>query len=1166
MNPIVKAISKIDILGTDASLFFSNNSKQAKSFYGGLLSTGIIILSILGGFLFWIQFLNKNNFTVFSNSKIEESINYSDFSLNPFMIRLSRNKFVSLPDSYYDIKMQMITYNEKINSVEQSFDIDMIKCTENALNGNKDGDNINNRLVEVTNQDSNSLFSSVSNINSYYCPVWTKNSSLYGITGSKNYSYFNILINICHNRDTCEDYQAIIDKTQEFYLDFITVSYEINSFSNLPYNKFLYKTNIPSSSTIFKRIWLKYQQIKYQSDGGFILESIEETKFFKVEDYKTEIDLRKTNNKDLIWFTMQNYEYTTTYTRSYMKAQTLLADIGGIIRGLTLIGIFLNYSATNNLFNLSLINTIFDNENSFTKINAKTDKEEKNKLNMINPFNNSNINNNGSSNRNTNNLNINQNNLNKINNISNSIDLSKNNYFEMNTLKNINSSNIHNILTTNFVSIKDLANIEVADNNNSNRKNNKSYSSNRSSDKSSGRSNRKNKFVYYNNNTQLNAKIKAMKLKSKNRYNRHGHRSSKTFLSDNSSSITYEENKVYKNFKEAKENIQKREKKFISDNKIINDFMNEFNKERINEYKKDMKKYRKNRRSSNEERECKNDTNSISKEIKRENKSSSIEKKTNQSISNNYITKRSNKELNNNDLSKIKHKSSRSIKELTKKKIQRGDRNKNKSSNKQIILNEKRLILQNKLDKIPIKTSSGESIKKEINKNEERLILQNQLDKIPIKNSSGETIKKESSKFLRNKQINDNLDTINNYNSTLENNNSNKNLKKIISLNDTINNNSITNNHNDFNAHNNINDSCDNKFKSSQLNNISHIKSISYNDNSNNNILLTSPKNYLQSLNTNSDVRNNNNNNLFNFKSQTQTNKNSNLEKTAKPSGDYNEAEINIFKQGKSQKKVINANNYTKNNKNIINNQDNCTNTNNLFRYNNYLEENPTNKTINLNSSSTNNKVIFNSQKKRKSNLRKNNDKAANKLNKPSNSVTFEAKLFNFNQNMTLNSIHNVHPFNLSTYYFKRKEFSLSKSSILFDPFQCCLDKHRKQEYLRRLKQAEQCLNINNLITVIQELNLIKRVFLQEDQLLLLENLNKLEPDMDIMSKAYNTILSKEYKLTENDSEKEKSLFSFNNQRKNENDYIEKNVANYNNFKLLEEKNLDNKLLALVDF
>lgn len=143
-------------------------------------------------------------------------------------------------------------------------------------------------------------------------------------------------------------------------------------------------------------------------------------------------------------------------------------------------------------------------------------------------------------------------------------------------------------------------------------------------------------------------------------------------------------------------------------------------------------------------------------------------------------------------------------------------------------------------------------------------------------------------------------------------------------------------------------------------------------------------------------------------------------------------------------------------------------------------------------------------------------------------------------------------------------EYDISKQKIklsclrMLDPFQLFLNKKEKSLLYKRLLTAESLLNMSNLISRLQEIDLIKNILFEEDQLVLVENLNKLEPNIEEMSFAYNKLINKENNLSKNKRTNcNQSNNSNNNKNNDDSDFHDK-------FKSFYEKKINDKVINKI--
>jgi hypothetical protein len=187
---------------------------------------------------------------------------------------------------------------------------------------------------------------------------------LYG--GTKPYSFYNFAIRPCIadlDGNICESNSIIKSFLNQVFLDVRTVDFSVSHFDSDPAHPFVKGDRFSVSQTIFRRIWMSFNHIEYNSDVGFVFSETQKTFFHAFDSFSSEVDLRdqKTNVTPytFLWLTLVNSPRKVVYFRNYMKAQNLLANIGGIAKSILLIGSFLNNIISRKLYFEDLINSLF---------------------------------------------------------------------------------------------------------------------------------------------------------------------------------------------------------------------------------------------------------------------------------------------------------------------------------------------------------------------------------------------------------------------------------------------------------------------------------------------------------------------------------------------------------------------------------------------------------------------------------------------------------------------------------------------------------------------------------------------------------------------------------------------------------------------------------------
>lgn len=353
-----RMLSDLDFYSSDAKLRIQNGRLNFKTWFGGLLSFFTLLLIISSISFFLNRFFSRKEEIVVSNDVFTNEVQIENFSNYPFMIRISDSngivrtnpsriwKFVL---SYWWTERNLTDPSQ--NQVQKLEFIDMVKCDI------KEKNHFNPEFVE--------LFQNQTDIDTFMCPDYKKNYSLFGIYGDTNpFSYLHFYLRPCIksiDNIECESDATIKNYLSAAYLDFRTINYAMNSHSKKPYNNIVHSERLLFSNTIFRRIWMYYKTIYYNTDFGIVFESIQKDKFFQIDSFKNDIDVRVVSGSGNVPFsflrmTLSNLNVSSIYNRSYIKAMDFLANIGGIIKGLTTIGFILNYIISEKLFNLHLIN------------------------------------------------------------------------------------------------------------------------------------------------------------------------------------------------------------------------------------------------------------------------------------------------------------------------------------------------------------------------------------------------------------------------------------------------------------------------------------------------------------------------------------------------------------------------------------------------------------------------------------------------------------------------------------------------------------------------------------------------------------------------------------------------------------------------------------------
>ena len=214
-----------------------------------------------------------------------------------------------------------------------------------------------------------------------YClPANSFNTTIFGKIGDFNtgFGFFQFFIHKCINgvggRTNCYETEAINKILTAVQLAFDHLDYDANhNIAEDPRVLNIKTESFQVSSTVYKKINKYISPISYSTDYGYIFESLETIKFFQDEWHEVEQDLRKEGFLPGAFSSLTlicSYK-SQKYRRLYPKIQNLLANIGGVIEGITVSMHILNYMFSRKLLHFVLFQLLFDNLEGPEKKNVK---------------------------------------------------------------------------------------------------------------------------------------------------------------------------------------------------------------------------------------------------------------------------------------------------------------------------------------------------------------------------------------------------------------------------------------------------------------------------------------------------------------------------------------------------------------------------------------------------------------------------------------------------------------------------------------------------------------------------------------------------------------------------------------------------------------------------
>jgi len=355
-----KLILLTDFLGT-APNFKINSQSRYQTLFGGIISILTYMLILVAGGYFTDQLFNNKTKTITYN--IVPSLNViQNISNFPYMIMLQNNFFYPFDDQsrYYYIHSEIWETKqtkEGGNSV--------VKTTRNVVK--HEYCDLNKHFGEYKE-----YFKNVPYLEKHLCPVpGANNLTLYGVYGSNSdYSYFTHYISRCLNNTVfngnvtnCHEDAVIRKALENSFVSFKFLDMVLDHNDPINPGKFNLRSEaLPVSSTIFKREWFVYRPVEYITDLGLVFEDYKNQSYFKVNPVRETVDLRTQGSipgSFAMVTSIMDSQYDS-FSRSFMKAQQVLANLGGVIKGLAIIANIFTFIFVNEIYYFDLVKVLFD--------------------------------------------------------------------------------------------------------------------------------------------------------------------------------------------------------------------------------------------------------------------------------------------------------------------------------------------------------------------------------------------------------------------------------------------------------------------------------------------------------------------------------------------------------------------------------------------------------------------------------------------------------------------------------------------------------------------------------------------------------------------------------------------------------------------------------------
>ena len=373
MDSLVNIIKSLDFFSLKTHLTINEKGEtRYKNIFGGFLSLLYIILSLSFIVYFLLRLLSQKDISVIYSIESDSFVNISYSNQLPFMVRLSdyyRNALKT--DNLYNISLK-VWYNF-LNKTLDDYTIDVFddiileKC------------DINKHFGQYKKN-----FQHIKNIDSYYCPRDRLfNQTLFGVYGdNSNFSFYYFYFTKCMKSidENCYDNEKVNSMLSHSYLDMVYLDYSVDNLDKKEHKKLNVKSErFLVSSSIYKRIWLYFGEIKYITDNGLILTKKKEENFHQLHSIRFDTDIRDIENSEepgtFLTLFIGNSGEVSVYNRKNLKVQDYLANICGIVKAMSfLFGLF-NYHFAKNSYYIKIIKDFLIENNLESNKNRNTNIE-----------------------------------------------------------------------------------------------------------------------------------------------------------------------------------------------------------------------------------------------------------------------------------------------------------------------------------------------------------------------------------------------------------------------------------------------------------------------------------------------------------------------------------------------------------------------------------------------------------------------------------------------------------------------------------------------------------------------------------------------------------------------------------------------------------------------
>ena len=348
-------LASIDAFGHKVSINLNKN-KEIKTAIGGILTIICITLTLVSTWLIGNDIIYRKNPFSFQDSIVN-----------------SQYANISMSKDNFPIGFQILSHSLGINDPTY-FNIQITKTFRNS--------NDKNNLIitplayrECTLQDFPKGYSTeyISKEGSSILCIDNQDFNLWGYFSEVTAQWLSINVYLCdyeNNPNYCHSYSEIMDYISNKQILFSFFFLDVNIVNQNFLDPIQYFFSIPFHYLTYdqKNVNFYIEQDTIETDNGFFFTNLIYDYFFRAVESIAETSIYSHSLKCIFKANFFSSNATVDHHRSYIKATEIIASVGGIIKLLQMLFLFITYPFTINLSYIQTINELFKYNNNFYRI------------------------------------------------------------------------------------------------------------------------------------------------------------------------------------------------------------------------------------------------------------------------------------------------------------------------------------------------------------------------------------------------------------------------------------------------------------------------------------------------------------------------------------------------------------------------------------------------------------------------------------------------------------------------------------------------------------------------------------------------------------------------------------------------------------------------------